>query len=43
MRVTKEFASLHATDSERQKQIDREIGYFRENAERMHYEKIHLK
>lgn len=38
--LTKEFALLHATDSEQQKQIDREIGYFRENAERMQYEKF---
>jgi hypothetical protein len=38
--LTKEFATLHATDKEQQKQIDREIGYFRENAERMQYKKF---
>jgi hypothetical protein len=38
--LTKEFAALHATDKEKQKQIDREIGYFSENVERMQYEKF---
>jgi hypothetical protein len=35
--LTKEFASLNAIDDEQQKQIDREIGYFSDNAERMVY------
>jgi hypothetical protein len=38
--LTKEFAAFHAKGNEQQKQIDREIGYFSDNAERMQYEKF---
>jgi hypothetical protein len=38
--LTKKFAAFHATGDEQQKQIDREIGYFSDNAERMQYEKF---
>ena len=38
--LTKEFASFYVTGKEQQKQIDREIGYFSENAERMQYERF---
>jgi hypothetical protein len=38
--LTKKFADFHTTGSEQQKQIDREIGYFSDNAERMQYEKF---
>jgi hypothetical protein len=38
--LTREFASLKAIGDEQRKQIDREIGYFNDNANRMQYAKF---